>query len=56
MCTFQQKLFCSVEQTSMGGTNINGVSPEWRLDKTQNFLTQRFALARSGTVNEENAS
>jgi hypothetical protein len=40
----------------MGGTNINGVSPEWRLDKTQNFLTQRFALARSGAVNEENAS
>jgi hypothetical protein len=30
--------------------------PEWRLDKTQNFLTQRFALARSGAVNEENAS
>jgi hypothetical protein len=33
-----------------------GVSIEWRLDKTQNFLTQRFALARSGAVNEENAS
>jgi hypothetical protein len=30
--------------------------PEWRLDKTQNFLTQRLALARSGAVNEENAS
>jgi prepilin-type N-terminal cleavage/methylation domain-containing protein len=34
----------------------NGVGAEWRLDKTQNFLTQRLALARSGTVNEENAS
>jgi hypothetical protein len=33
-----------------------GVRGEWRLDKTQNFLTQRLALARSGTVNEENAS
>jgi hypothetical protein len=33
-----------------------GVSQEWRLDKTQNFLTQRLALAMSGAVNEENAS
>jgi hypothetical protein len=39
-----------------GNYLFRGHLTEWRLDKTQNFLTQRFALARSGTVNEENAS
>ena len=37
-----------------GTRNEKGVKPEWRLDKAQNFLTQRFALTGLGTVNEEN--
>jgi hypothetical protein len=28
---------------------MKGVRGEWRLDKTQNFLMQRFALAGTGT-------